>query len=1445
MRKAILLLLFCSFSSLIYAQPSNDNCSHAQNLPLKTPATCPETTEVEDSFSFSNIGATATTPFPVLAGCSGGAPQSGADVWFRFLPNGNSIAISVSGQLSAPFIALFENNGEGCSDLYPVACASGAGSLQLSTYVDPTRSYYLMVSGGSVGDQGEFNLSIRATNECNACILERQGYFTTNPAPVNGTFSSGQTVQMCYVVSRWNASATGEYIHGLELDFGSGWDLNSVGTVPPLSCSGQGVWGYYDQWTSSASGQTFGPGFAFDGPIVDNNPGNNRGMSGNGCANIGISAPELSFCWFITASECTPGEFGVSGNLNASARILGDGFSGAGLQTSCFEERWDPFFAALYCPDPLAPDVAVINGSCGNSCDGALLIAGGGQGPWDYAVTDASGSAIYSSTSSSGTDTVPDLCPGPYTVYVFSIASGENRMLNVTVGSAPVPQANATYKLPCFEGEPIELYGQSTPSAGATYSWTGPNGFSSDDKNPLALHPGTYTLVATIDSCASAPFVLEVPPVSQAVATIAEDTLIGCPGQMLTITAEGNATAFTWYVNNSSMPVGAGPSITVTPEDGAVYRVTGFNNSGCVGFDEVAISIPFDPALSADTIGTLCPATPVTFSVSEGEQFLWNTGDTTASITVSPEQTSLYAVTATGPNGCVVNLSATVPVYSAGSIFISPGAAICEGESVSLSAGAGAVVWSTGDSSTTIMVSPLQTTTYTATITTGDGCAFSREATVTVSPAPAITLVPADTAYLCQGDTLQLLAYESDTLIWDTLVAPSQSASYLLPGAGTYGCLEIGGYTVVTKPLPQLSIDGQGLVCSSDSVLLVATSNDALLWSTGEDNDSIYVLPTGSQTYSVTATNAEGCQRTDSVQVTQANPPAAPQVSCFSSLGRVVFSWQSEPGLTYGLGLIEGPAGTPLGNNQYIVTGLLAGQQVSIELEATNAAGCLSSTLASCSSADCSAISLFIAAPDSVCSGAGPVALVALATGGSGSGNGNWTGPGVDGATHTFNPAIAGAGTHELVYTYSDAGCAVSDTLQISVVQGLDAGMVVCDAAPASVTFSWPALPQDTAYQVEVLSGQNGSFIGPTSFQVSGLGIGEEAIVEITALGAGVCISTTVQANCAASGCPVLEAPADTMACPNSNFRLSVNPDGWDDFQWSPANGLSCTDCPDPIANPMSTTTYTIIAKNAAGCADTAKVTLYIEEIPDAYIPDGPIVFCEGEPFELCLPETGIPIWVGANAFISTERCLRFDPASSANAGPYLAILRTAGCRFAKQFTLQAAPKITVEAISGFQSVCPDEPFTLFVEADNAVSYSWSPPEYLDCPTCPVTEGSVPQTATFTVEMADAYGCTETANAVVFVDACQPRPANPPPGQRQEEALRFYPNPAGSSVLVELPGEGGKVIQLWNSSGMLLREFRTPEATHTLLLEDMASGTYLLRVIANERVRAGWLVVRR
>src|SRR5207244_1021242 len=74
---------------------------------------------------------------------------------------------------------------------------------------------------------------------------------------------------------------------------------------------------------------------------------------------------------------------------------------------------------------------------------------------------------------------------------------------NVVVNPAPATPT-ASNGGPYCEGATISL---STPTvSGATYSWTGPNGFTSSDQNPTGTNAttadaGTYSVTITVDGC--------------------------------------------------------------------------------------------------------------------------------------------------------------------------------------------------------------------------------------------------------------------------------------------------------------------------------------------------------------------------------------------------------------------------------------------------------------------------------------------------------------------------------------------------------------------------------------------------------------------------------------------------------------------------------------------------------------------------------------------------------------------------------------------------------------------------------------------------------------------------------------------------------------------------------------------------------------------------------
>ncbi len=64
-------------------------------------------------------------------------------------------------------------------------------------------------------------------------------------------------------------------------------------------------------------------------------------------------------------------------------------------------------------------------------------------------------------------------------------------------------------------------------------------------------------------------------------------------------------------------------------------------------------------------------------------------------------------------------------------------------------------------------------------------------------------------------------------------------------------------------------------------------------------------------------------------------------------------------------------------------------------------------------------------------------------------------------------------------------------------------------------------------------------------------------------------------------------------------------------YEWSPSNGLSCTNCPNPTAKPLETTTYTVTIRDSLSCFEiTETITIHVKEeytidVPTAFTPNG------------------------------------------------------------------------------------------------------------------------------------------------------------------------------------------------------------------------------------------------
>jgi hypothetical protein len=205
---------------------------------------------------------------------------------------------------------------------------------------------------------------------------------------------------------------------------------------------------------------------------------------------------------------------------------------------------------------------------------------------------------------------------------------------------------------------------------------------------------------------------------------------------------------------------------------------------------------------------------------------------------------------------------------------------ICQGTSVDLTASGGdSYSWSTGQSGTSITVTPTVTTTYSVTATL-NGCVGNEVMlTVVVLQDPTAIISPANPE-LCEGESITLTASGATSYSWSNgqtgssiSVSPNENTSYsVIPNNGCVGLST--DVTVTVNSVPVTSISGSSMnICEGSSVTLIASGGETYSWNTGATSAEMVVAPSITTLYNVTAYNGECAGNTESIQVNVNSAP--------------------------------------------------------------------------------------------------------------------------------------------------------------------------------------------------------------------------------------------------------------------------------------------------------------------------------------------------------------------------------------------------------------------------------------------------------------------------------------------------------------------------------------------------------------------------------------------
>ena len=875
-----LLIVFSFIVFFSFAQPANDNCAGAINLgSLPTPGACTSGLQngAVTTVTGTTVAATSDSPFIYQTGCQGSSTNMNSpsvDVWYKFTATGTILNINLTGFPNAN-VALWTGAG-GCGSLGGYACSIGSagGTTNLvATQIQIGTVYYISIGGNTDTQTSAFTLNVDNDIDCNNC--NQAASLTISPMPVNGAYQPGQTVHFCYHINTY-AEANTNWMHGVQISLGAGWNQTSV-VASPVTSYDCGTWTYYSNGIVDASNQQWPAGFYFNrtcsplggGTANDGVPGNSYGdhitanSSGNSNAYT-IPANIWSFCFDVTvATGCSPGS-----NLGVQINTSSDGESGPWGSAGCSGDYASSFSAIGAC---CAPTMSSTSTCVSASTGTATATPVGSASPYVYS---------WMPGNLSG-QTVSNLAAGTYTVTVtdVNLCAISN---TVTVLAIADPIAPSVSPISYCQNSVASVL-TATPSAGCTLNWYGTN-----------LTGGTASSIAPTPSTAT---------VGTFTYYVSQTNSSLCEGPRIGITVTINPLATATISGNASVCSGGSSVITFTGTANATitYTLNGGANQTIV-LDAAGSATVNSGAISSDAVYSLVSALLGTCSQTI-------TGTATISVDSPPTATISGTISICSGNTAVLTFSGT------------PNATV----EYTINGGANQTILLDGAgnaSITTAILSTNQTYTITSAYFAGSpSCStlLNESEIITIIPLPIVSI--SGTVSICSGNTSVIsfsgtanatITYTIDgganqTIILDgagtaTITTPvlTTSSTYALvsvANSGSPSCLQLvaGSAIVTVLPLPIASIFGTTSICTGNSTLISfsGTANATITYTIdGGANQTVLlnslgvVAPfstpvlTSNSTYSLVSVAGSGspsCSQTQSglAVITISNPPTA------------------------------------------------------------------------------------------------------------------------------------------------------------------------------------------------------------------------------------------------------------------------------------------------------------------------------------------------------------------------------------------------------------------------------------------------------------------------------------------------------------------------------------------------------------------------------------------
>ncbi len=861
-------------------------------------------------------------------------------------------------------------------------------------------------------------------------------------------------------------------------------------------------------------------------------------------------------------------------------------------------------------PTPLQVSLSATNVQCSGYTDGtATAIPSGGTPPYTY---------LWITFPLQATQTAVALGAGTYSVNVIddngcvitdSVTIGTNTQIILTLDTV----RNVTCNGVADGYINLSLAGGNLPY---TYNWS--HGPTTEDVANLA--PGQYSVTAyDQDSC----FVIGIYNITEPtlLETAIIDTLqLSCNGGsdgIITTITNGGTPPYTYLWSNGRtnpnlLNVSAGTyTLTVTDAQGCTTITTQTLN------EPAPLNIIWttqNPTCFAQTDGFIELAvtggtTPYTYAWTNAEttKDIYGLGDGVYGVLITDSNSCLYfdfAVLFTDPK-VEVTVASTTNADCNGNATGAIALTVSGGTGVNYTYN-----WSnpavTGQNPTNLPAG-----TYAVTVTDPNGCSDSTSVTI-AEPGTLTATITNTVDVSCSGGSDGAISVDVTggtqpyTYLWtngssneDLVNLPA--GFYQLSVRDAQNCVSASANTAIIEPQPLATfLSGTNPGCpglANGSIVLIASGGTppyTYLWSNGATTPNLSNV--GSGTYTAIVTDVQGCVKTDTITLSNAS-----EIIAVATIVDLPCNGTADGSIDLAVTGGTQPYTfnwSPANANSNNITGLSGGLY---DVTITDVQGC--SATFSYEVQEATALSLTINTTDVTCFGD------------------------EDGmATTTLN-----GGTPNYIYNWSDGQNTV-------VANSLGAGPIsvtITDGNNCSVTASGningPAqltVTIDSLFNVSCYDGYDGRLYlnatgGTPNYIYSvqnNVFQGSPSFADLEAGDYTVLVLDTN--NCRAILPFTITEPADWEVYFDDPYVFTsrggsvtlepkhTNTVGIASYQWSPADGLSCTDCINPSASPLETTTYTVSLIDSNGCESSMQTAVVIKNryeifFPNAFSPNG------------------------------------------------------------------------------------------------------------------------------------------------------------------------------------------------------------------------------------------------